>query len=482
MRSVLAVIFRCAAFATFTVLLAPSALAQPVTWEMLPLVPTLGNNQRVPALDFLYGEGPAAGDPDADSLVMFHQYSVFLYNPSGASGAAGTNGPWGPWHRLGEASASAGLVTTAGTLIVSEGALQPARGTGRGRDWLYSYDPRGFFPYFELEQAAPVGALITGTSDGGRTARSLADGAPGSWASAGTGLGYPQSFGEVPPSPALPNGRLLMGVWNGALYSDDGGLTYTPSNAFGQAAYIVWSFAFLPRAGHPYGGTAYAGVQNLAFGEFAGAETLRSDDGGAMWTLAHHFTAAEMEHPVPEGADVTEVVVLAAPDGALWAGVGHRAEIPNRGSVMRSLDGGATWERADTGFRDGTNRGYRVNQLRLSRAGVLHAATERGVWRTTTAVVAGEPLPGASPEVGVSVRPNPAGSHVEVVVSLAKEGPVRVVVLDALGREVAVVLDDEAPAGEQAVGVDVSSWPAGVYVVRVEVGGRVSSARLVVAR
>jgi hypothetical protein len=150
---------------------------------------------------------------------------------------------------------------------------------------------------------------------------------------------------------------------------------------------------------------------------------------------------------------------------------------------MRSTDGGATWSRADEGFRDGSNRGYAVNEFALSRTGVLYAATERGVWRTTTAVVAGEAgADEAAGEVGVSVHPNPAGGRVEVVVTLAESGPVRVVVLDALGREVALVLRGDVPAGERAFNVDTSSWPAGVYVVRATAGASVASARLVVAR
>ena len=66
--------------------------------------------------------------------------------------------------------------------------------------------------------------------------------------------------------------------------------------------------------------------------------------------------------------------------------------------------------------------------------------------------------------------------------TLAEPGPVRVVVVHPLGREVAVVLDGAAPAGERVAVVDTSAWPAGVYVVRAEASGRVASARLVVAR
>ena len=79
------------------------------------------------------------------------------------------------------------------------------------------------------------------------------------------------------------------------------------------------------------------------------------------------------------------------------------------------------------------------------------------------------------------MRPNPAGGRVEVVVSLTEAQAVRVVVVDALGREVAVVLD-EAAVGERVVGLDTSSWPAGVYVVRATAGAQIASVRLVVAR
>ena len=457
---------------------------------MLPLIPGRPG-QDVAALDFLRGEGAQANDPAADTLVAFNTYGPLLYNPAGAAGAAGSNGEWGAWHALCTRSGCNapydGLITAAGTFVVGAqaGPTGIARGTNRGRRWQLRVDGYSASPFVELGPVGPGGAPVilagTGSFSGG-TFRSAGDGAAGTWAPSALAGGKFEALAVLPPSAALPGGRILAGVWNGITYSDDGGLSYRPSSAFGQAAYIAWSFAFLSQAGHPYGGVTYAGVQTLSYGEFAGAEALRSDDGGATWVLAHHFTAAELEMPVPEYADVTEVVLLAAPDGVLWAGIGHRAEIPNRGGVMRSTDGGVTWARADAGFRDASGRGYRVNQLRLSRTGVLYAATERGVWRTTAAVVASEAAPAEAAEIGVSVRPNPAGGRVEVVLTLAAAGPVRVAVVDALGREVALVLDGAARAGETVAAVETGAWPAGVYVVRVVAGSQTAAARLVVAR
>ena len=424
---------------------------------------------------------------------------VFLYNPSGAAGAAGDNGGYGAWHRLctsGLCSGRAGLVTSAGTFLVGSGAgaARLSRGTDRGRTWALNYEDYGAEPFFEATVPSASGpdgtAVFIGVGDGGESARSLHDGAPGTWEPAGTGFGFPQSFGEVPPSPALPQGRLLYGVWNGILTSDDGGLSYQPSSAFGSARYIAWSFTFRAEAGHPYGGVAYAGVQNLNAaedgGEFRGSEVLRSDDGGSTWARAHRFSVAEIEVPVPSGTDMTRVMVLATPDGALWAGVSQSggATNPRHGGIMRSADGGATWARADAGYRNAEGWGYGANQLKLSRTGVLYAATDRGVWRTTAPVVAvaGEAPPAALPEVSVSVRPNPAGGRVEVALNAAEANVVRVVVLDALGREVAVVHDGAVAQGERVVSVETGGWPAGVYVVRASVGAQMATARLVVAR
>jgi hypothetical protein len=454
---------------------------------MLPLIPFIGA-QDYTALDFLLGPTPAQ-----DSLVAVRAAGVFLYNPSGAAGAAGDNGPeWGAWHPLctnSLCSVSVGVVTEAGSIVVGGRDRNFRRSTNRGRTWTANdvvYNPDVLFESSLPALRGPAGApaLVATVSDNGNTARSLGDGASGTWQQAGNGMGYPQSLGEVPPSPSLPNGRLLMGVWNGITYSDDGALSWQRSSAYGSGLYIAWSYTFVPAEGHPYGGVAYAGVQNVPVGEGRGAELLKSDDGGRTWTLAHRFTGAEVSFPVPQGGDFSKVIVFATPDGALWAGVSLSGgwESPRRGTIARSTDGGVTWVRADAGFRDASNRGYAVDQFVLARDGRLYAATTRGAWRTVAPAVAGEATPVEAASLGVSVRPNPASGRVEVVLSLAEAGPVRVAVVDALGREVAVVLDGAAGAGETAAGVDVSAWPAGVYVVRAVAGAQTATARLVVAR
>jgi hypothetical protein len=95
-------------------------------------------------------------------------------------------------------------------------------------------------------------------------------------------------------------------------------------------------------------------------------------------------------------------------------------------------------------------------------------------------VVAGEGEPeGAGARL--TLAPNPAGDVSALSLVQPATGPVRIVVADLLGREVAVLHD--GPAGETlGLRVDTSAWPAGVYVVRAEAGERRVAARLVVAR
>jgi hypothetical protein len=99
--------------------------------------------------------------------------------------------------------------------------------------------------------------------------------------------------------------------------------------------------------------------------------------------------------------------------------------------------------------------------------------------------VAGEDGPIAEPGAGVgieSVRPNPSSREAVVRYRTVADGPVVLVLLDALGREVARVVESERAAGTYEARFDVGSLPVGVYAVRVASGSASAVTRLVVAR
>ena len=333
-----------------------------------------------------------------------------------------------------------------------------------------------------LPVLTPEGALFTptrGNADGQGAvgARSIDGGATWTYG----GLGQPgEGVGSLsvlvmPTSVALPNGRLVAAGYNGIAYSDDDGRTFRPSAIYRVLDHV--SDTAVRIEGGPYDGRLLAVVQgSLGIGVFASAD-------GIGWTLLS---------PVPTGTTFTARLV-ATPDGAVYA-YDRRATVERTGYPMyRSTDGGATW--TDVGpVGDGLSQ-YppEVREVVVGPDGRLYAATslegrydpgrEGGVFRTVApVVVAAEAPPAEAPGVGLSVRPNPTGGRAAVVLRLAEEGAVRVSVVDALGREVAVLLDGPARAGEQRLEVDTASWPPGIYIVRATAEKQSASARLVVAR
>ena len=78
--------------------------------------------------------------------------------------------------------------------------------------------------------------------------------------------------------------------------------------------------------------------------------------------------------------------------------------------------------------------------------------------------------------------PNPARGRTSVTLAMAHAGNVRVSVVDALGREVAVMHDGRLAAGRHRVALDAADLAAGVYAVRAEASGTVRSTRMVVVR
>ena len=91
--------------------------------------------------------------------------------------------------------------------------------------------------------------------------------------------------------------------------------------------------------------------------------------------------------------------------------------------------------------------------------------------------VSTEPSTAADLTLGVP-SPNPARGATRVEVSLAEAAHARLTVVDLLGREVAVVLDAPLAAGSRTISVDGAALAPGVYVLRLDAGGRTVTRRL----
>jgi len=91
----------------------------------------------------------------------------------------------------------------------------------------------------------------------------------------------------------------------------------------------------------------------------------------------------------------------------------------------------------------------------------------------------GEGLP---EEVSVAYWPNPSSGRVQFRYTLPSASMVEFRVFDVLGREVAVLASGWHKAGAYEVVFDGRQLPSGLYLYRLEAGGRVQSGRIVLMR
>lgn len=73
--------------------------------------------------------------------------------------------------------------------------------------------------------------------------------------------------------------------------------------------------------------------------------------------------------------------------------------------------------------------------------------------------------------------PNPFNPSTRIGYELATAGAVRLSVYDILGREVAVLVNQERAAGRYEVSFDASGLSSGVYLYRLQLGGHMVSTR-----
>jgi hypothetical protein len=164
--------------------------------------------------------------------------------------------------------------------------------------------------------------------------------------------------------------------------------------------------------------------------------------------------------------------------------------------VYASCDLGASWRAVNVGL---PQRDYGVF-TKVSSLAVfgqdLYAATQTGVWRWPLSEMITDVEPEES-EVPQGWRlfqnyPNPFNPATTIRFTIAgvaalsgSEGPatnVRLAVYDLLGREVAVLVDDEMKSGVYQAEFDGTKFSSGVYIYRLTAGNHVESKRMIMLK
>lgn len=78
--------------------------------------------------------------------------------------------------------------------------------------------------------------------------------------------------------------------------------------------------------------------------------------------------------------------------------------------------------------------------------------------------------------------PNPFNPSTTINYSLKKEGNAKLTVFDALGKTVAVIVDEYKPAGSYSVKFDAGSLPSGIYIYRLEAGDYTAAQKFILMK
>lgn len=316
------------------------------------------------------------------------------------------------------------------------------------------------------------------------------------WAASNTGIAYHPFHLDKTPRFAT-NGEVILAGFNygfaqqggsgtsfgGIHRSDDGGLTWTSMNDTFPLDDEGWPARVM--------GVAMSG-STIVTATFEGP--FASGDEGETW---------EPSTGLPIGLGGFIRTMYAAGDSFF--------ALTTVGGLFESTDGGLTWHEQRNGIpltlslhdaqlfelddelyltvhKNGTGTTYRyvtggwtlvehdmpvgVRYVGFAPHGdlVLAGTVDAGVWTAPAALFHGPTVASeAGPEVAYALsaaHPNPTPGASRLTLTLGEERPVRIEMLDVLGRRVAVVQERRLPAGTHSVTLPTETLRAGTYLVR----------------
>ncbi|NNF58942.1 MAG: T9SS type A sorting domain-containing protein [Rhodothermaceae bacterium] len=285
----------------------------------------------------------------------------------------------------------------------------------------------------------------------------------------------------------------------GAAEEDDGGL-FDPGavNVFfgsgaglsaASAQYFTEGTAGIPGTPEDYDWFGYAlaggdydgdGADDLAIGLTGQAGNApNSDSGGAVLVIAGGSGGLDPAAETPLFTqDDAGIEGEGDPDGR-WGSALAGGDFDNDGADDLAV--GAPDERVNSAIRAGLVHAlYGVFE---SNSGVV-ALDRSQLWHQGASPVAAEPEASGLPSTFalLSASPNPFNAATTVRYDVPEAGPVRLTVFDALGRQVAVLVDDDHAPGQHAVVFEARGLPSGRYLMRMEAGGAVQTQRVTLLR
>lgn len=324
------------------------------------------------------------------------------------------------------------------TLAVSDSNLYVGSNAGIARTSDLGVTWNGFLDGYHLTNYLLVDGtdLYAGTEigvfwslDSGRT-----------WKRDSVGLTAPRTRALVFKGPDL-----FAGSFGGIFRSTDRGKTWS-GGMNGLTTPHVSTLAV-------HGTTLFAGT--------LGGGVFRSTDDGASWV------------PSNSGMTGPEINAILVHQGTVYLGT--------RQGVFYSTDDGSTWAQCNDGLIYPWVHSLSVRGTRLFAGTLGWGVASRPLDEIVTSV---NPAPGWSITDFELLQnyPNPFNGSTSVRFELPRRTHVTLGIFDLLGREVAVLVDDELGAGKHSVRWEAGDLPSGIYFYRLRSGSSVETRRLILLK
>lgn len=465
----------------------------------------------------------AAGLPSDPAVDEFLLVGSALY-ASGSTACYRTTNGGANWEAVAglPRESMAGLCDHNGTLLVGTGADGIYRSTDGGTSWvesnlgLLARDMTGFRvdgstlyangqgAFRTLDEGAtwgPVAAALPDTlgplatvyadgaalfvqdrTMGGKLYRSTDGGA--AWEAASTGL---PAFNPV--TDIVSTGGTLVAAASNVFVSSDNGTTWSQSTTGMGTFPTITRLTFA-------GGALFA----------SGNGVYRSTDGGAQWTAAQSGIPAfySVDAFASVGSDLfagslyATALYRSTDNGDTWspitslpfsgsatsfmgAGSALFACSPNNG-IFLSTNRGSNWSEISGNLPDHT---YLYTLALLD--GYLYAGSggANSVWkRPLSDVTAVGDEPGGRPAAFALAQnyPNPFNPATTIAFTTPSAGPVRLVVVDILGREIATLVSGELSPGYHTAVWNAAGAPSGIYFCRLQAGAEFRTRSMLLAK
>ncbi len=237
-------------------------------------------------------------------------------------------------------------------------------------------------------------------------------------------------------------GNIFAGTTGGVFLSTNGGTNWTAADS-GLTNKYIWSL-------FSYGSNIYAGTE---------AGIFQSTNNGSKW--------------IKFGLDSLYTYSFASTDTMLFAGT--------TGGVFYITKSDSNWSPLNNGLANNS-----ITSLLIIDTNIF--AGTYGVYKfsinqikTVTAVI--DDRINIPSEFLLSQNyPNPFNPTTTINYSVTKESLVRIIVYDALGREVKILVNGEKPARNYRIKFDGSSLSSGIYFYRMQAGDFVETKKLILLK